>query len=852
MEKQEFIITGMTCAACEASITRTVSRLTGVFSVNVNLLSGTMIAEFDEQKIKDYEIVSAVEKIGYGAKIKGKNKGKTTLRDEWKSIQETKKKELKQMKVRVFSSFVLLVFLLYVSMGSMIGLPMPAFFSGAENSIIFALYQLCLTVVIIFINKKFFISGSKALLKRSPNMDSLVMLGSGAAFIYSLVLTFLMASAAGHGNIEGAHHFAHSLYYESSATILTLVSLGKFFEALSKQKTSRALDKLTSLSPKSATVIRNGEEITIPVEEIKVNDEIVIRAGDTLPADGEIIKGDGYLDQSAITGESMPVFKKEGETVISASICKDGMFVFRASKVGEDSTLSEIIKLVEQAGASKAPISRIADKVSGIFVPVVMTISLLSFIVWLCVGKGFGFALQALISVLVISCPCALGLATPVAIMVAMGKSASLGVLIKSAEALETLCKAKVVVFDKTGTITSGSPEVTDVLPIDGKSREDILAELAFLESGSTHPLALAIKRSVAETTILKKISEFKTEPGGGVLAKVDGQIWKAGNLNFALKEISKNSKVYKEVCESIKQFQSQGKTTVVFVKDKSVQGVVAIADKIRDTSVQAVFDLKEMKIKTVMLSGDGKLVAENVAREVGIDEVYAEVMPSGKEKTIRDLKQRDGITIMVGDGINDSPALSSADVGVAVSSGSDIAIESASVILTGNSVAGLPLSIKLSKRTMANIKMNLFWAFFYNALGIPIAAGILYPFTGILLSPMIAALAMSLSSVCVVLNALTLNLFKFKKNAKSNNNTEKVIKKEENIMKKEISISGMMCGHCVSHVTDALVKISGVEKADVSLEEKNAIVEGKNVSNEILTKAIEDAGYEVLSIKNI
>lgn len=851
MKLEQFIITGMTCASCQANVQKTVSSLNGAESVEVNLLSGLMTLKFNDEILTVEQVINAVKSIGYDAVLKNDSSKKTDLKENWQNSKNEKKKELKSMRIRVILSFVFLILLFYVSMGEMIGLPQFWFFSGAENAMTFALYQLVLTTIIVVINKKFFISGFKALFKRVPNMDSLVAIGSSAAYIYSLVITFILGFRLGHNDIEGVHNLMHSLYYESSATILTLVLFGKFLETVSKLKTTSALDKLINLAPKYAVVIRDDKEERILAEQILLNDIVLIRPGDVVPADGEVVFGEGYLDQSAITGESMPVKRGEGEKVISASLCTNGSFKFRATKVGENTTLAEIIKLVEDAGNTKAPIARIADKVSAVFVPIVIAVSLLSFIVWISITGNIATALTHMIAVLVISCPCALGLATPVAIMVASGKAASLGILIKSAETLETIHKTKIIVFDKTGTITTGKPEVSHVELFAAKSEEVLISELSILEASSNHPIATAIMSKSKKQNKCYKIKNFKNEAGGGISCEVGKELWLAGNLKF-IKNHVKNKSDLKRAEESLNAYESQGKTSVLFVKSGEIQGIVCVSDQIREDAKDLISRLNSQKIKTVLLSGDSKLVAEYVASQVGIKEVYSEVLPSDKDKVIQSLQKDGTVVAMVGDGINDSPALTRADVGIAVGSGTDIALDSADVVLTANNLNDISTVLRLSGTTIKNIKLNLFWAFFYNALGIPLAAGIFVPLFGWSLNPMIAAAAMSLSSVCVVLSALSLNLFKFKKTAKNNINTLKIDDKGVKNMKKIIKINGMMCEHCVSHVTEALTKIDGIKNADTSLTEKESVITlSKNVSDEIIKSAIESAGYEVISIES-
>lgn len=866
----------MTCAACERNVEKIVSKLAGVKKVEVNLLSASMKVDFDEAMVTKEQIVQAVESIGYGAsprlqssksnknsndskedqnKISGGQKQEQTFESNFKNFQNTQKKNLKDAKIRLIFSFVLLVPLFYITMGSMVGLPNFPFFVGKENALLFALTQLLFATVILVINKKFFISGFKALVRRVPNMDSLVAVGSGASYLYGLAIIFVLSYRVGHGDLATAHELMHSLYFESSATIVTLVSLGKFFEGKAKLSTSSAVEKLLNLSPKTATVVRDGKQVVVKIEEIVLGDIVVIKTGDTIPVDGVVEDGEGLVNQSAVTGESVLLRKKVGENVISASICENGSFTFKATKVGENTTLAEIVRLVDEAGGSKAPIARIADKVSGVFVPVVMCLSLATFLIWLICGGGVSFALMTAVSVLVISCPCALGLATPVAIMVATGKSASMGILAKSAESLERLHSVNVVVLDKTGTITEGQMTVTDTVCLSEKMTEEkLLSELAALEMGSNHPLAFAIASKANDKAKKFKVKNFAEVSGRGVMGELNGETWLAGNFEFVKKFVKKDEQ--EKVLEIIQNFQSQGKTPVLFVKGETLQGIVAVADKIKADSKLAVSELLSMGLRVVMLTGDSKTAAQAIAKQLGISEVVAEVMPSEKQKVVEKLQKEGAAVVMVGDGINDSPALALADVGIAMGDGTDIATEAADVVLTNSSLLAVKNAIDLSKATIKNIKMNLFWAFFYNALGIPIAAGVLYPWLGVGLSPMIAALAMSFSSVFVVLNALRLNFFKPKQKTanicKNNCKIEiKEVKKEDNFMKKQISIEGMMCGHCVSHVEKALIALDGVKSVNVSLENKLAEIEcEKQVTNEQITHAIDEAGYKVTDIK--
>ena len=876
--KKKFNVTGMTCAACEAHVTKAVQKLDGVKDANVSLLTNSMVVEFDENKVLEDDIVKAVVDAGYGAelvgfeKVSGKSKKVDDLAMDFENLKRSQIEENKKMKTRLIWSFVFLIPLFYIAMAPMIGLPTFWFFEGENNIMLLAVVELILSTPVLILNRKFFISGFKALTKKSANMDTLVAVGSGASYLYGVVVVVMLSFAVGHQNYELMHSLMHSLYFESAATILTLVTLGKYLEAKSKMKTTSALSELIDLSPKTANVIRDGKEIKIETSEILIGDVVVVRAGDTIPVDGKVVSGEAILDQSAITGESLPVERTEGDKVISASVCKNGMIKILAERVGKNTTLSEIIKLVGEAGSSKAPIARVADKVSGIFAFVVMGISLVTFIIWLCCGSSFANALTSAVSVLVISCPCALGLATPVAIMVGMGKSAKLGVLFRSAEALEKMHKSDTIVFDKTGTITLGELAVSDVFAVDGEEEKSILTKIASLEKNSNHPLAVAVVKYADENGVeILKTNEYKDVIGKGVCAKIDNEKFYAGNLVYVKEILKLKPKELNRFEELLQGFQSQGKTAILLFSEKKVLGVVALADNIRPTSKAVIEKLKNLGLKVVMLTGDNSVTAKAIQKELGIEEVISDVLPDEKANVILKLQSQGKIVIMVGDGINDSPALATSDVGVSLSSGTDIASLSSDAILMNNSLDGVVTAIELSKSVMRNIKENLFWAFFYNIIGIPLAAGVLYPTFGILMSPMIAALAMSLSSVCVCLNALRLKFFKPKfkvfneKKLEADGNVEngilsqKIVKNinensniniEGGVMKKIIKIEGMMCAHCTGHVKDALENVEGVESADVSLDEKQAVVTlSKDVENATLEQVVIDAGYTVTEI---
>ncbi|MBQ8782441.1 MAG: heavy metal translocating P-type ATPase [Clostridia bacterium] len=845
MTNEKFSVTGMTCAACQANVTKAVSKLDGVQSVDVNLLSGSMKAEFDESVISKAEIITAVEAIGYGASVFGSAAESTTLKSEWNSKRKSADDERKSMKTRLISSIILLVPLMYIAMGGMMGLPLPSFFENPLNS---AFTQFLITVPVLIINKKFFVSGFKALLKKVPNMDSLVAIGSGASLVYGIFAIYRMIYGISYGNSEILHQYAHSLYFESSAMILTLVTVGKYLESRSKAKTSQTLEKLIDLAPKTATVIRNDREFSVKTEQIVVDDIVVIKPGESIPVDGVIVSGNGFIDQSAITGESVPVEKHEGDSVISATINKNGSFKFRTSKVGGDTTLSQIIRMVDEAGSTKAPIARLADKISGIFVPIVICIAIVTAIVWLLIGKDFEFALNCAVSVLVISCPCALGLATPVAIMVGTGKAAEFGILIKSAESLETLHSIDTVVLDKTGTVTSGHPSVKDIIVLKEElSEKDFLLIAASLEKNSEHPLAEAVVAKANDVGgTFFEVDSFTAIPGRGIRAEIDGKAYLAGNIPL-LNENGIN--LTDKETRLIEKLAFEGKTPLIFAESGAILGIISVADTIRETSKEAINELHKMGIKTVLLTGDNKLTARAIGKELEISEIISDVLPGDKDTCIKNLQQKGRKVAMIGDGINDAPALTRADVGIAIGAGTDIAVESANIVLMKDSLKDAVTAIKLSKAVIRNIRMNLFWAFFYNALGIPLAAGVFYPIFGILLSPMIGSLAMSCSSLCVVTNALRLRFFKDGGKAEEENIITP--KKGEDKMKKVLSIEGMMCPHCQAHVLKALEAVEGVESVEVSLEEKNATVTLKaDVSNEVLTKAVTNAGYTVTDCK--
>lgn len=825
---EKFNVTGMTCSACSAHVEKSVKKLNGVKSVNVNLLQNNMHVDFDETAVSVDDIINAVVSGGYGASVAGKKQEKKDNKID---------NEISNMKFRLIVSLVCLVPLMYISMGHMWGWPFLSVFHGAENGITFALTQMLLTLPIMYVNRKYYITGFKTLFHGAPNMDSLIAIGSGAAFAYGIIAIYCIGYGLGHGDKEFAHSYMMNLYFESAAMILALITLGKFLESRAKGKTSQAIEKLIDLSPKTAVVIRDGKEVTVGVDDVQIGEIVVVKAGQSVPLDGVIVEGNGAIDESAITGESIAVEKNVGDKVIGATINKSGYFKFKVEKVGEDTALSQIIHLVEEASASKAPIAKLADKVSGIFVPVVISIAVITIIVWLLLGKGVSFALSMGISVLVISCPCALGLATPTAIMVGTGKGAQYGILTKSAESLETAHQVDTVVLDKTGTITEGKPSVTDIAPV-GISDKELLQIAASIEYLSEHPLAKAIVEK-ADGLEFSDVADFEQIVGQGVKGSVDGKKVLAGNY-----KMMRENNI--EVSED-EIFANDGKTSLYFAVDNKFVGIIAVADTIKETSRQAIEDMRNMGLDVIMLTGDNAVTANAIKNKLSLSSAVAEVLPSDKEDEVRKLQQNGHKVAMVGDGINDAPALTRADVGIAIGAGTDIAIESADIVLMKSDLQDVVTSIELSHSVIKNIKENLFWAFFYNALGIPIAAGVLYGIAGLKLNPMIAALAMSFSSVFVVSNALRLRFFK----PKCNNIKTVKNEKENKTMTKTIKINGMMCSHCTGRVGEVLNAIDGVS-AEVSLDNggQAVVTLAKDVSDDVLKKAVVDAGYEVVGIE--
>ena len=883
--KERFDVTGMTCSACSSHVEKSVGKLTGVENVSVNLLTNSMQVEFDENKLDTAGIIKAVEDAGYGAAVKDEHAKSGAKTSGQSGSQENNglsavEQNVKNMKKRLIVSLIFWIPLMYVSMGHMIyqwlNIPMPPFtmnfLHGNENAITYAFTQFLLLLPILIANQKYFKNGFKTLWHRSPNMDSLIAIGAGAAILYGIFAIYRIGYAMGHGDMMVVHQYAHDLYFESAGTILTLITIGKYLETKSKGKTSEAITKLLNLAPKTVTAVRDGVEQVVDAADVEKGEIFLVKPGESVAVDGIVLEGKSSFDESAITGESIPVPKQEGDTIVSASINKSGLIRAKATKVGEDTTIAQIIRLVEEASSSKAPIAKMADKIAGVFVPAVITIALITGVIWLISGATFEFAMSTAIAVLVISCPCALGLATPVAIMVGTGKGAENGILIKSGDALETAHQIDTVVLDKTGTITQGKPVVTDIICAAGKNADktQLLQIAGSLEKGSEHPLAEAIVNYCVTNNIsLEKVTDFNALFGKGIEGTVSGTHYYAGNEKM-MEE--KGISLSTEQKNQIQALAKQGRTPLLFADEKQFLGIVAVADVVKPTSKEAVQKFRDYGIHVIMLTGDNEVTAQAIKEQVGIDEVIAGVLPTQKEKKISALKQAGHKVAMIGDGVNDAPALASADVGIAIGAGTDVAIESADIVLMKNDLLDAVGAVKLSKAVIRNIKENLFWAFFYNSIGIPLAAGVLYPLFQIKLNLMFGAAAMSLSSVCVVSNALRLRWVKLhdakktqsephqdvaastiadinQHNALDNNIKSTNNDKGESTMTTTISIEGMMCAHCQAHVEKALKEVAGVTEVTVSLENKNAVVTG-DASVEALKQAVVDAGYEVTDVK--
>lgn len=831
---KKYKVTGMTCSACSSRVEKCVEKLDGVNTVSVNLLTNSMQIDFDESKLTEEKIADSVTQAGYGMEIPT---GKSEKKEEKEDIVE---KNIENMKKRTIWSFIFLIPLMYVAMGHMAGLPQPSFLRGDANAVSFALTQLLLCIPVLYINRAYFERGFRSLIHGAPNMDTLISVGSGASLIYGIFAIYRMGYGLGTQNMELVHRYLHDLYFESAVMILALINIGKYLEACSKGKTSEAIQKLMDLAPKTALVERNGQVVEIAAEDMLTGDILQVKPGSSIPADGVVIEGRTSVDEAAITGESMPVEKKEGDTVTAATLNKTGFIRMRAARVGQDTTFSQIIRLVEEASSSKAPIARMADKIAGIFVPTVMGIALLTGIVWLLMGAEFEFALSCAIAVLVISCPCALGLATPVAIMVGTGKGAENGILIKSGEALEITHNVQSVVLDKTGTITEGKPVVTDIISF-GMSENKILEISAALEKKSEHPLAEAVLLK-AKGMELPNAENFAAIPGKGITAKIQGNIYYAGNRKL----MQEQGISCEKALSSMEKLSEEGKTPLILADEKQVLGIIGVADVVKPTSAKAIQELKKLGIQVIMLTGDNARTAKAIQKQLDIDTVIAEVLPQDKEREISRLQEEGKTVAMVGDGLNDAPALARADVGIAIGAGTDVAIESADIVLMKNDLQDVATAIELSKAVIRNIKENLFWAFFYNVCGIPLAAGVLYPVFGLKLSPMFGAAAMSLSSLFVVSNALRLRFFHSLKKGKTQPESIQEKKEEKNMY--TMKIEGMMCPHCQAAVTKALEALEGT-KAEVNLEKKEAYVE-TGLEKEALKKAVEDAGYQVLSVE--
>ncbi|WP_151410526.1 heavy metal translocating P-type ATPase [Anaerococcus sp. Marseille-P9784] len=847
--KKRFDVSGMSCAACQSNVTKAVEKL-GVNEVNVNLISQSMSVDYNPDMISDEDIITAVEKIGYGARLKSDETKIITKSPEDKELA----KDEDNTKFRLKISFLFLIPLMYVSMGPMFGLALPYYLIGYKGSLLNAIVQFLLTMPVLIVNRKFFINGFKGLINRAYNMDTLIALGSSSAFIYGLFAILRIAYGFSFGNEEIIHQYMHNLYFESSAMILTLITLGKYFEARSKGQTKASLEHLIDLAPKQATIIKDNEEIVVSVDQIKKGDIVLIKPGDSIPVDGKIIEGSSLVDESAITGESIPIAKNIDDRVISATINKQGSFKFIATEVGDDTTLSQIINLVNEANETKAPIARIADKIAAIFVPAVIIISIITFIIWKILGYNFEFALNMMISVLVISCPCALGLATPMAIMVATGKSAELGLLFKNAEALENLHKVDSILLDKTGTITNGKPIVTDIDTI--LNEDEFIKIAASIENSSEHPLSNAIVLYAKDNDIdLEKVDEFSAISGKGIIGKLNSTTYYGGNEKLMLdNDIDISS--YKNLAE---KYSSDGKTAMYFSDDKKVLGIIAVMDTPKSTSKLAIEELKKLSYEVIMLTGDNEKTAEAIRKNLSIDKKIAEVLPKDKDKVVKNLQDSGKKVAMVGDGINDAPALARSDIGIAIGNGTDVAIDSADIVLMRNSLLDIVNSINLSKETIKIIKENLFWAFFYNVILIPVASGILYPAFGIKLNPMFAAFAMSMSSIFVCLNSLRLRSFKAKfenqevikdstkEKLEENIKGEKSMKENKKLI---VNVEGMSCEHCKANVEKALNSLDFVEKAEVDLKNKLALVSYSDLANEeAIENAINEAGYEFKGI---
>ena len=841
---EQYTVTGMSCAACAARVEKAVSGVKGVTSCSVSLLTDSMGVEGTADA---GEIIAAVREAGYGAALKKGNKGQNARSSSDGDTLEDR--ETPVLKKRLIASLGFLIVLMYVSMGHMMwGWPLPSFFDN--NHVAMGLLQLLLTVVIMVINQRFFISGFKSLWHRAPNMDALVALGAAAAFGYSTFALFAMTDAQVRGDADAVMSYMHEFYFESAAMILALITLGKMLEARSKGKTTDALKSLMKLAPKTATLLRDGAEISVPVEQVAKGDVFVVRPGENIPVDGTVLEGNSAVDESTLTGESIPADKTVGSTVSAGTLNQSGFIRCEATRVGEDTTLSQIIQMVSDAAATKAPIAKVADRVSAVFVPAVMAIAAVTVIAWLIAGRTAGFALARGISVLVISCPCALGLATPVAIMVGSGMGAKNGILFKTAVSLEETGKTQIVALDKTGTITQGEPRVTDMIPVNGISEKELLSLACALEKKSEHPLARAINQKAEQDGLTAEEAEqFKALPGSGLTASLDGAVLFGGSYKF----ISERVRVPDDAKEQSERLSEEGKTPLLFARDGELCGIIAVADVIKADSPQAIKEMRNMGIRVVMLTGDNERTAKAIGARAGVDEVIAGVLPDGKESVIRELKQK-GKVIMVGDGVNDAPALTSADIGIAIGAGADVAVDAADVVLMKSRLSDVPAAIRLSRAALRNIHENLFWAFIYNIIGIPLAAGVFIGVLGWQLNPMFAAAAMSLSSFSVVTNALRLNFFRMhdpKRDHKIKNKLKPTTEKETKTMEKTLKIEGMMCGHCEMHTKKALEALDGVKTAEVSHEAGTAVVSlEKEIPDDVLKQAVADQGYRVTDIQ--